>query len=93
MAIQACLKKQEKSQINNLTLGVSWWLNRIRIGCCHCCGTGLIPGLRTSSSCRSGQTKQNKKPNPTTKGTRKRTKFKVSRKKKVKIRAEISERD
>ena len=32
---------------------VPLWLSRLRIWWCHCCGTGLIPGLETSP-CRSG---------------------------------------
>ena len=25
-------------------MGVPWWLSKLRIWHCHCCGTGLIPG-------------------------------------------------
>ena len=43
--------------------GVPWWLSWFQIGCCHCCGsgyscgTGSIPGLRTSICCRCGKKK------------------------------------
>ena len=32
-----------------LSRGVPWWLSRIRIWCCHCCGMSLIPVLGTST--------------------------------------------
>ena len=33
------------------SIGVPWWPSRFRIQHCRCCGTGSIPGLRTSA-CR-----------------------------------------
>ena len=46
--------------------GVPWWLSRLRILHYHCCGswychgTGLIPGLGTSTCCAHGQKKRNR---------------------------------
>lgn len=31
-----------------LALRVSWWLNGLKIQCCHCGGSGLIPGPGTA---------------------------------------------
>ena len=39
----------------HLYCGVSRWLNRLRILCCHCCGADLIPGPRTSICHGHGQ--------------------------------------
>ena len=30
-----------------ISFGVPWWLSRLRIQHCHCCGMGLIPGSGT----------------------------------------------
>ena len=46
--------------------GVSWWLSRVRIWCCHwssldhCCGVGWIPDLGTSTGCRLSKKKKKK---------------------------------
>ena len=32
-------------ELNSRVSGVPWWLIRLRIQCCHCCGSGSIPGL------------------------------------------------
>ena len=32
----------------DVALGVPWWLSRLRIRCCHCCGIGSIPSQGTS---------------------------------------------
>ena len=46
-------KKRPKKK--NYIFGVPWWLNRLRMGHCHChgsdyyCEAGLIPSLGTSS--------------------------------------------
>ena len=67
------LKNEESKNINsNLAykkslLGVPWWHSRLRIQCCHCCGSdhccglGLIPGPRTSICHGSSQKKWKKK--------------------------------
>ena len=31
-----------------LSCGVPWWVSRLRIQHCHCCGMGSVPGLGTS---------------------------------------------
>ena len=47
--------------------GVSWWLSRVRIWCCHwssldhCCGVGWIPDLGTSTGCRRSKKKKKRK--------------------------------
>ena len=41
---------------------VPWWLSRLGIQHCHCCGAGSIPGLGTSSCHGHGQNKKQKKP-------------------------------
>ena len=47
--------------------GVSLWLSRLRIRCCHCCGfgyscgMGYIPGPETSACCGHSQKKKKKK--------------------------------
>ena len=33
-------------------IGVPLWCSRLTIQCCHCCGSGSIPGLGTSMCCR-----------------------------------------
>ena len=38
--------------------GASWWLSRLRIWHCHCCGSGPIPGPGTFACCRHGQKKR-----------------------------------
>ena len=30
-----------------LKIGTPWWLSRLRIWQCHCCGVGSIPGAFT----------------------------------------------
>ena len=40
-----------------LALRVSWWLNGLKIQCCHCGGSGLIPGPGTAD-----MVKKKKKP-------------------------------
>ena len=48
--------------INTDPKGVLWWLGRLRIWYCHCCGLVSIPGPRTSTCHRHSQRKpQNKK--------------------------------
>ena len=48
-------------------LGVPRWHSRLRMWCCHCCGSshscgvGLIPGSETSACCGCGQKKKKKK--------------------------------
>ena len=40
--------------------GVPWWLSGLRIWRCHCCGTGSIPGSRTSHAASTSK-KEGKK--------------------------------
>ena len=68
-------KPSESSQVSSCNKhplelwsgGVPLWHSRLRIWHCHsscsghCCGTGLIPGLRTSTCCGSSQKKKKKK--------------------------------
>ena len=56
----------KKGTIQNIGIGVPWWLSRLRIWHCHCCGSGcccgvgLIPDLGTFSCHRcSWNQKQN----------------------------------
>ena len=44
--------------VKNLYRG-PWWLSRLRIRHCHCCGRGLIPGLGTSKCHGVGRKKKN----------------------------------
>ena len=39
-------------------LGVPRWPSRVKIWCCPCCGSGLIPGCRISTCCGYGQKKK-----------------------------------
>ena len=41
--------------------GVPWWLSRLRIWHCHCCGLGSIPGPGTSACWGNSQKKKKKK--------------------------------
>ena len=46
--LSCCLKEGfSDSSIKITTPGVPWWLSGLRSQCCHCCGSGLIPGLGT----------------------------------------------
>ena len=40
--------------------GVPWWFSRLRIWCCHCCGTGSVPVLG-NSICHGCDKKKKKK--------------------------------
>ena len=44
--------------------GVPWWLSGLRIRYCHCCGTGLIPGLGTSTCHKCSKKRKKRKKNP-----------------------------
>ena len=37
-------KRRRKKEERKGT-GVPWWHSGLRIHCCHCCGTGSIPGI------------------------------------------------
>ena len=58
LKLMCALKKKEREPG-----GVPWWLSRLRIWCCHCCGlghhsgTGSIPGPQTSACYGHGQKK------------------------------------
>ena len=58
-----------KAKAQNWIEGVPWWPSRLRIWCCHWCGShhpcgsGLIPGLGTVCMMQPWPNKQTKKPN------------------------------
>ena len=38
-----------------MSFNLPWWLSRLKIWCCYCCGTGSTPGLETSAYCWHSQ--------------------------------------
>ena len=53
----AALKRKQTNK-KQTTTGVLLWLSKLRIQCCHCCGTCSIPGPGTSSCLWLGQKKK-----------------------------------
>jgi len=51
------------TEVRYSKIGVPWWLGRLKIQCCHCCGSGRccgsdsVLGPGTSTCSRHGQEK------------------------------------
>ena len=55
--MKKCLnhKSRLKKRLGNTTLGVPWWLSRLKVQRCHHCGLGSFPDLGPPTCHRCGQ--------------------------------------